>query len=209
MGILVSVIVGIALTLPISTRSHLRGPGPDGSGRRRGRCRAAAPRWSALRCCPSGRTSWGGLVSQGLGTSMLQMGNIVRNPPHLDPRDLGLGHYRPHRDLHLPPGDERCSRLLRHGHLRPGRPDRGLHRLGGSDRPGHESRHHWHGLAGDGPHLLRVAGGAELARSAWAAASWDGSKRATSPWIPEPLGHLLAPENLYKENVVFLYKFDK
>ena len=23
---------------------------------------------------------WGGLVAQGLGTSMLQMGNIVRNP---------------------------------------------------------------------------------------------------------------------------------
>ena len=30
---------------------------------------------------------WGGLVSQGIGTSMLQMGNIVKNPKNLDRTD--------------------------------------------------------------------------------------------------------------------------
>ena len=68
MGILVSVIVGIALTLPISSAAI---------------CAAVAG------CCAQmvgfavlsfRENKWGGLVSQGLGTSMLQMGNIVRNP---------------------------------------------------------------------------------------------------------------------------------
>ena len=63
----------------------------------------------------------GGLVSQGLGTSMLQMPNILRNPPHLDSPDAGRGHHRPHCHLPVSSGDERSCRFLRHGHLRSGR----------------------------------------------------------------------------------------
>ena len=36
---------------------------------------------------------WGGLAAQGIGTSMLQMGNIVRNPRIWIPHS-GLGHHR-------------------------------------------------------------------------------------------------------------------
>ena len=128
MGILVSVIVGIALTLPISSAAICAALGLTGlaGGAAVAGCCAQMVGFAVL---SFRENKWGGLVSQGLGTSMLQMGNIVRNPKIWIARDPGLGHYRPHRDLHLPPGDERCSRLLRHGHLRPGRPDRGLHRL--------------------------------------------------------------------------------
>ena len=43
---------------------------------------------------------WGGLAAQGLGTSMLQMGNIVRNPRVWIPH-AGRRRHRPHRHLRL------------------------------------------------------------------------------------------------------------
>ena len=43
----------------------------------------------------------GGLVSQGLGTSMLQMGNIIKNPASGSPH-AGLGHHRPAGNLPVP-----------------------------------------------------------------------------------------------------------
>ena len=78
MGIAVSVLVGIALTLPISSAAIC----------------AHWTYWSCRRCCRGGccaqmvgfavmsfkENRWGGLVSQGIGTSMLQMGNIIKNP---------------------------------------------------------------------------------------------------------------------------------
>ena len=79
MGILVSVLVGIALTLPISSAaicSVLGLPGLAGGAAVAGCC-AQMVGFAVMRFKENG---WGGLVSQGLGTSMLQMPNIVRNP---------------------------------------------------------------------------------------------------------------------------------
>ena len=79
MGILVSVIVGIALTLPISSAAicaALSLTGLAGGAAVAGCC--AQMIGFAVMSFKENR--WGGLVSQGLGTSMLQMGNIVKNP---------------------------------------------------------------------------------------------------------------------------------
>ena len=79
MGIAVSVLVGIALTLPISSAAIcqvLRLTGIAGGAAVAGCC--AQMVGFAVMSFKENR--WGGLVSQGLGTSMLQMPNIVRNP---------------------------------------------------------------------------------------------------------------------------------
>ena len=79
MGIVVSALVGIALTLPISSAAICSSFGLVG----------LAGGAAVAGCCANmvgfavmsfRENRWGGLVSQGLGTSMLQMGNIVRNP---------------------------------------------------------------------------------------------------------------------------------
>ena len=78
MGILVSVIVGIALTLPISSAAICAALGLTGlAGGAVAGCCAQMVGFAVL---SFRENKWGGLVSQGLGTSMLQMGNIVRNP---------------------------------------------------------------------------------------------------------------------------------
>lgn len=79
MGILVSVIVGIALTLPISSAAICAALGLTGlaGGAAVAGCCANMVGFAIL---SFRENRWGGLVSQGLGTSMLQMGNIVRNP---------------------------------------------------------------------------------------------------------------------------------
>ena len=79
MGAAVSVLVGIALTLPISSAaicSVLQLTGLAGGAAVAGCC--AQMVGFAVMSFKENR--WGGLVSQGLGTSMLQMPNIVRNP---------------------------------------------------------------------------------------------------------------------------------
>ncbi|MDD3165497.1 MAG: PTS sugar transporter subunit IIC [Oscillospiraceae bacterium] len=79
MGILVSVIVGIALTLPISSAAicaALTLTGLAGGAAVAGCC-AQMVGFAVL---SFRENRWGGLISQGLGTSMLQMGNIVRKP---------------------------------------------------------------------------------------------------------------------------------
>ncbi len=79
MGILVSVLVGVALTLPISSAaicSALTLTGLAGGAAVAGCC-AQMVGFAVMSYKENG---WGGIVSQGLGTSMLQMPNIVRNP---------------------------------------------------------------------------------------------------------------------------------
>lgn len=79
MGILVSVIVGIALTLPISSAAicaALSLTGLAGGAAVAGCC--AQMVGFAVMSFKENRV--GGLLSQGIGTSMLQMGNIVKNP---------------------------------------------------------------------------------------------------------------------------------
>ena len=79
MGVLVSVIVGVALTLPISSAAICAAIGLTGlaGGAAVAGCCANMVGFAVL---SFRENRWGGLVSQGLGTSMLQMGNIVRNP---------------------------------------------------------------------------------------------------------------------------------
>ena len=79
MGILVSVIVGVALTLPISSAAicaALSLTGLAGGAAVAGCC--AQMVGFAVMSFKENR--WGGLFAQGIGTSMLQMGNIVKNP---------------------------------------------------------------------------------------------------------------------------------
>ena len=79
MGIAVSVLVGVALTLPISSAAicHvLKLTGLAGGAAVAGCCAQMV----GFAVMSFRENRWGGLVSQGLGTSMLQMPNIVRNP---------------------------------------------------------------------------------------------------------------------------------
>lgn len=79
MGIAVSALVGIALTLPISSAaicSVLQLTGLAGGAAVAGCCAQMV----GFAVMSFRENRWGGLVSQGLGTSMLQMPNIVRNP---------------------------------------------------------------------------------------------------------------------------------
>ena len=79
MGIIVSVVVGMVLTLPISSAAICAMIGITG----------IAGGAAAAGCCAQmvgfavisfRENRFGGLVAQGLGTSMLQMGNIVKRP---------------------------------------------------------------------------------------------------------------------------------
>ncbi|MBR5356565.1 MAG: PTS sugar transporter subunit IIC [Lachnospiraceae bacterium] len=79
MGIVVSVIVGMVLTLPISSAAICAALGLTGlaGGAAVAGCSAQMIGFAVM-SFKENKAS--GLVSQGLGTSMLQMGNIVKNP---------------------------------------------------------------------------------------------------------------------------------
>jgi len=79
MGIAVSVLVGIALTLPISSAAICTVFGLTGlaGGAAVAGCCANMIGFAVL---SFRENRWSGLISQGIGTSMLQMPNIVRNP---------------------------------------------------------------------------------------------------------------------------------
>lgn len=79
MGILVSVVVGMALTLPISSAAICAALSLTGlaGGAAVAGCCAQMVGFAVMSFRENGV---GGLLSQGLGTSMLQMPNIIRNP---------------------------------------------------------------------------------------------------------------------------------
>lgn len=79
MGIVVSVLVGVALTLPISSAAICAAFGLTGlaGGAAVAGCCAQMVGFAVM---SFKENKWGGLVSQGIGTSMLQMGNIIKNP---------------------------------------------------------------------------------------------------------------------------------
>ena len=79
MGIIVSALVGIALTLPISSAAICAALGLTGlaGGAAVAGCCAQMVGFAVMSYKENGI---GGLVSQGLGTSMLQMSNIIKNP---------------------------------------------------------------------------------------------------------------------------------
>ena len=96
MGLIISVVVGVALTLPISSAAICAAIGLSGvAAIAQGLSAdeiydvALAGGAAVAGCCAQmvgfavisfKDNRWGGLVSQGLGTSMLQMPNIIRNP---------------------------------------------------------------------------------------------------------------------------------
>ena len=79
MGILVSAIIGIALTLPISSAAICAAFGLTGlaGGAAVAGCCAHMIGFAVM---SFKENRWGGLVAQGVGTSMLQMPNLVKNP---------------------------------------------------------------------------------------------------------------------------------
>lgn len=94
MGVIVSVVVGVILTLPISSAaicamifSSSALSVAVANGTEEGLLLAGGA--AVAGCCAQmvgfavasfKENGWGGIVSQGLGTSMLQMGNICKNP---------------------------------------------------------------------------------------------------------------------------------
>jgi len=79
MGMVVSVLVGMALTLPISSAAICAAfnlTGLAGGAAVAGCC----AQMIGFAVYSFKENKWGGLFAQGIGTSMLQMGNIVRNP---------------------------------------------------------------------------------------------------------------------------------
>ena len=131
MGILVSVSVGIALTLPISSAAICAALGLTGlaGGAAVAGCCAQMVGFAVM---SFRENRWGGLVSQGLGTSMLQMGNIVKNPKIWIPPILASAITGPlatclfHFQMNAPSG----GGSLRHGYLRHGGPHRSVRRMG-------------------------------------------------------------------------------
>ena len=90
-GIIVSVVIGICLTLPISSAAICAGLVLTGSAAAQGSSEGLAIAGAAAvaGCCAQmigfavisfRENRWGGLLSQGIGTSMLQMPNIIRHP---------------------------------------------------------------------------------------------------------------------------------
>lgn len=79
MGIIVSVVVGMVLTLPISSAAICAALSLTGlaGGAAVAGCSAQMIGFAVM---SYRENKVGGLVSQGIGTSMLQMGNIVKNP---------------------------------------------------------------------------------------------------------------------------------
>lgn len=79
MGLVVAVVVGIALTLPISSAAICAALGLTGlaGGAAVAGCCAQMIGFAVMSFRENGV---GGLFAQGIGTSMLQMGNIVKNP---------------------------------------------------------------------------------------------------------------------------------
>ncbi len=79
MGIAVSALVGIALTLPISSAAICASFGLVGlaGGAAVAGCCAQMVGFAVM---SFKENRWGGMVAQGVGTSMLQMPNIIKNP---------------------------------------------------------------------------------------------------------------------------------
>ena len=79
MGMIISVVVGMALTAPISSAALCIMLNLDGlaAGAAVVGCSAQMIGFAVISFRENG---WGGLLSQGIGTSMLQFGNIMRKP---------------------------------------------------------------------------------------------------------------------------------
>lgn len=79
MGIIIAVVVGMILTLPISSAAicAMIGISSIAGGAATAGCCAQMVGFAVISFAANG---WGGFFAQGLGTSMLQMGNILKKP---------------------------------------------------------------------------------------------------------------------------------
>ena len=79
MGMIISIVVGIVLTLPISSAAVCAMIGISGlaGGAAVAGCCAQMIGFAVI---SFRENKWGGVVAQGIGTSMLQMGNIIKKP---------------------------------------------------------------------------------------------------------------------------------
>ncbi len=162
MGIVVSVVIGMALTLPISSAAICAAFGLTGlaGGAAVAGCCAQMVGFAVMSFRENG---WGGLVSQGLGTSMLQMPNIVKNPRIWIPPTLASAVTGPlatclfHLEMNGEPvsaGMGTCGLVGQIGVACPQR--EGF----GQWRGGHHAR--YFGLDRAAPHFFCVAGGVGL-----------------------------------------------
>ena len=178
MGIIVSVVIGVALTLPISSAAICLALGLTGlaGGAAVAGCCAQMIGFAVM-SFPENR--WGGLAAQGLGTSMLQMGNIVRNPRVWIPPTLAAAVTGPIATCVFELQMNGPRRVQRHGHLRAGGADRvytgWVSDVAAGLKPGIGAMD-W---AGAGADLLRVAGGADVAVRRCLCGSGAGSSPAT------------------------------
>ena len=157
MGILVSVLVGIALTLPISSAAICEALGLVGlaggaavagcCAQMVGFCHYQFPRK------PLGRTG-----GSGAGHFHAAGSQHCAQPAYLAGPHTGVCHYGTFGYLRVPFGNERGGDFQRYGHLRPGRTDRGLYRLGTGNRRRHPFGDHRYGLDRACADLLYSAG---------------------------------------------------
>lgn len=161
MGILVSVAVGMALTLPISSAAICAALGLTGlaGGAAVAGCCAQMVGFAVMSFRENG---WGGLVAQGVGTSMLQMPNIVKNPRIWIPPTLASAITGPLATMPVPSGNERHGGLLGMGTSalwgRSASTRAGSSRLAGGAKTAVTA----HGLGRHGADLFHPPGGSEL-----------------------------------------------
>lgn len=135
MGILVSVIVGVALTLPISSAAICAALNLTGLA---GGCGSCGLLCADGRLCGDEfqrkqveRTNF-----PGIGHKYAADGQYRKKSAHLDSTDAGGSHHRTDCDLSVPASDERTRSFLRNGNLRTGGTDRRLYRLAGRNCSG-------------------------------------------------------------------------
>lgn len=116
MGIIVSVLVGIALTLPISSAAICAALGLTG----------LAGGAAVAGCCAQmvgfaimgfKENRWGGFDFSGFGNINASDGQHRTKPSYLDSAYLGLRYHRSYRNVFLPAKNERCGNFFRHGNV--------------------------------------------------------------------------------------------
>ena len=206
MGIIVSVVIGVALTLPISSAAICAALGLTGlaGGAAVAGCCAQMIGFAVM-SFPENR--WGGLAAQGLGTSMLQMGNIVRNPRVWIPPTLASAITGPvatclfRLEMNGAPVSSGMGTCGLVGQI-------GVYTGWVNDiAAGDEGRHHRHGLAGAGADLFRAACGADVAhRHPPAEVGLDQGRRPEAGSVKQKVVFLTSREPLRREWLSFCRK---
>ena len=150
MGMIISVVVGIVLTLPISSAAICAAVGISGGAVLAGLADGSVTMevWNGLALAGGAATAGccahmlgfailsfpdngvGGFVAQGLGTSMLQVPNLMKKPVPLAPSCDHICNYRTACYLCVPYEKQWTGNLIRNGNFRSGWTDRCCNRMG-------------------------------------------------------------------------------